>query len=45
MQTNIAGRHVAMIFLDAPNKSARNSDVEKLRDWLMSPGSFQTASR
>lgn len=45
MQTNIMGRPVAMIFLDAPDKAARNSDIEKLREWLSTSGIFQTASR
>lgn len=45
MQTNIMGRSVAMIFLDAPDKAARNSDIEKLREWLSTSGIFQTASR
>lgn len=45
MQTNIMGRPVAMIFLDAPDKAARNSDIEKLREWLSTSGVFQTASR
>lgn len=43
MKTNISGRNIAMIFLDAPNKSARNQDIEKLKDWLSQPGVFQTA--
>ncbi len=34
MQTNINGRPVAMIFLDAPNKYARKNDAEKLHNWL-----------
>ncbi|MBQ8829853.1 MAG: serine hydrolase [Burkholderiaceae bacterium] len=43
MQTNISGRPVAMIFLDAPNKSARNSDIQKVRDWISESSVFQTA--
>lgn len=42
MQTEIGGKTVAMIFLDAPNKTARNQDAEKLKAWLS--GQFMTAS-
>ncbi len=44
MQTNISGRPVAMIFLDAPNKAARNHDIQKLHDWLTNGKMLETAS-
>lgn len=44
MQTNISGRPVAMIFLDAPNKAARNQDIQKLHDWLINGKMLETAS-
>lgn len=34
METEIGGKTVAIIFLDSPNKKARNQDAEKLRAWL-----------
>lgn len=44
MQTNISGRPIAMIFLDAPNKAARNHDIQKLYDWLTNDKTLETAS-
>ncbi len=44
MQTNIKGHSIAIIFLDSPNKSARNEDAEKLRRWLASSDRIQTAA-
>lgn len=42
METEIGGKTVAIIFLDSPNKAARNQDAEKLKAWLS--GQFMTAS-
>ncbi len=42
MQTEIGGKNVAIIFLDSPNKKARNQDAEKLKNWLT--GQYVTAS-
>lgn len=45
MQTNIKGHSIAIIFLDSPNKNARNEDAEKLRSWLASSDLTQTAAK